>query len=147
MALKTTAPAPPRHFRAQTARELREIRRRIDAAEFETEQGTPSPVTADPYLLRPAPPPLRLIKPAPEPAICGFGTCAVSPACTRTCRYREADVALRGHYVSERSGLINHQRAPLPEPKADHRLRRAVVIGLLVYAVAFVATGVWLFTS
>ena len=154
--------APARHFRPQSERQRRAVLASIDAAERETLASEPAPLTADPYLLdtertatsqannlraaspRPSPP-LRLIKPAPEPAACGFGTCALTPECTRKCRYREADQALHGHY-SERHGQQADQRTAMPEPKADHQLRRLVVIGLMVYAVVFVGYGVWLFS-
>lgn len=155
MALIPTRDAPPRHFRAQSPRELREIRRRIDAAELEALGSEPAPLTADPYLLdsgpsnaysaakpgpRPAPQPLRLIKTEPEPAICGFGTCALSPECTRRCRYLEASQALAS---STGPGLAD--RAPLP--KANHQARRVVWIALLVYAASCVGFATWWLTT
>ena len=157
MALNPTHSAATRHFRAQSPRELREIRRRIDAAELEALGSEPAPLTTEPYLLdcgpsnaysvakpgpRPALKPLRLIKPAPEPAICGFGTCALSPECTRKCRYLEASQALAS---STGPGLV--QRADLPSPKVDHQARRFVVIALLVYAASCVGFATWWLTS
>ena len=75
------------------------------------------PMAGDPYLLSAtrtdsaskAPPKLRLIRLADTAPVCGRGTCAVSPECTRECRYREADRALRGHYSSRHT-----QRLALP---------------------------------
>lgn len=72
----------------------------------------PGSMAGDPYLLRTPRtdsalaqanarkprPPLRLIRLADTAPVCGIGTCAVSPECTRDCKYREADRALRGHY-------------------------------------------------
>ena len=155
MALNPTHGAPPRHFRAQSPRELREIRRRIDVAELETLSSQPAPLTADPYLLRterakalaqatpkPSPGPLRLIKPAPEPAICGFGACALSPECTRKCRYLEAHQSLAS---STGPGLA--QPANMPAHKVDHQARRVVVIALLVYAASCVGFATWWLTT
>jgi hypothetical protein len=146
MALNTT---PPRHFRPQSERQRREVLRRIDAAENEALASEPAPLTAEPYLLRteraqalaqaqprPSPAPLRLIKPAPEPTLCGFGTCALTPECTRKCRYLQAHQALAS---STGPGLA--EREPLP--KVDHQARRVVVIALLVYAASCVGFATW----
>jgi hypothetical protein len=136
--MNTTDRNPPRHFRAQSTRQRREVLARIDAAERETLQGHNNPITGDPYLLRHTPAPLRLIKPAPQPALCGFGTCALNPECTRKCRYLEANQTI----VSSTGPGI----AELPEPVIDHALRRIVFIGLMVWAVAFFAGVAWFLT-
>lgn len=148
--------APPRHFRPLSEHERRAVLARIDAAERETMDSFPAPLAGDPYLLRtgpaqalaqaapkPSPAPLRMIKPAPAPTACGFGTCALTPECTRSCRYREADKALRGHY-SERQG--QPQRAAMPAPKVDQRLRRIVWTGIALYMVAAGSLFAWYFT-
>lgn len=89
--------------------------------------------------------PLRLIKPAPTSAACGFGTCALSPDCTSRCRYREADEALRGHHSSRHT-----QRADMPKvgsTKVDRRLRaitwRALTAFCVLYLVAIAAWMAW----
>lgn len=55
-----------------------------------------------PLLLTPATnskaPQLRLIKPPRAGLSCGYGTCSLTPECTGTCRYSQADNALRSHY-------------------------------------------------
>jgi hypothetical protein len=136
MALINTPTTPPNHFRPQSTRQRREVLRRIDEVEFETLQGHNNPMTGEPYLLRHTPAPLRLIKPAPQPALCGFGTCALNPECTRKCRYLEADQAI----VSSTGPGI----AELPVPVIDHALRRRIVIGLLVWSAACISGVLWL---
>lgn len=71
---------------------------------------------------------LRLIKPAPASALCGFGTCALDPACTKSCRYREADQALRGDLDSRHT-----QRAAMPpaRPTRTNPIARRITWALL----------------
>lgn len=103
-----------------------------------------------PYLLdtgpfpirRPAHKPLRLIKLPPDPSACGvdtcgFGTCALDPACTSRCRYREADEALGSHYNARHT-----QRAAMPEVQAAPLLKqpRRDLMSRLVWG----AIGLWL---
>lgn len=83
------------------------------------------PMAGDPYLLSAprtdsaskAPPKLRLIRLADTAPVCGFGTCAVNPECTRKCVYQEADRALRGHYSghTQRQAMPGEQTGPSDE--------------------------------
>ena len=85
--------------------------------------------------------PLRLIKPAPSSAACGFGTCALSPDCTSRCRYREADEALRGHHSSRHT-----QRADMPKhtsTKVDQKARRITWMFLAAWCVLWLAVAAW----
>lgn len=90
-------------------------------------------------------PKLRMIKAAHASAECGFGTCALTPACTRQCRYREDDQALRGHY-SER----HTQRADMPEPPmrmSDHQARRIAAILLTAWCVGWLGMSLYWLTT
>lgn len=137
MALNIDPRAPARHFRPQSDRQRRAVLASIDAAERETLNSAPSPLTADPYLLNTGPGkapeqasrgstpvPLRLIK-RPEPfSECGHGVCPLSPGCTGRCYLRQAQQALRGN--------TDEPEAELPPPVIDHAMRRVVVIAMLV---------------
>ena len=108
-----------------------------------TRNAMPSPYLLDtrPASAHKAPPTLRSIKPAraAEAAQCGHGTCAVSPACTRACRYREADQALRGHYSQRHT-----QRAEMPEPAGhNHTARRRFAITLLAWSAGCLLAAGW----
>jgi hypothetical protein len=136
MALIPLNPAPPRHFRPQTL-----------ASE-------PAALTPDPYLLDTSD--NTAAENRRDPAICGFGSCALSPECTRRCRYRQAHQDL-GHYAeAERSharlrAIEQLLKEPIPDrepmPKVDHKLRRTVWIGITAYALWLVALAAWYFTS
>ena len=56
------------------------------------------------------------LRPANSAPLCGYGTCALDPACTGKCRYREADEALRGHYSDRHT-----QRQAMPEVNRKRR--------------------------
>jgi hypothetical protein len=146
MALNNTPTAPARHYRPQSERQRREVLRRIDAAERESLAGDPYLLNAHPTPARPAPAPLRLIKMEPEPAICGAGRCSLNPACTRRCRYLQAQQA----FASAPARRPQPGEIVMVEPteaQIDHRLRRSVVIGLLVYSVSLLGFLAWLATS
>lgn len=130
-------PNPPRHFRPQSSHQRREVLRRIDAAERETLQSQPGPLTADPYLLR-TPAPLRFIKPPAPANDCNSGACPITPGCTSRCHLRQAHQALRTSIDARHT-----QQAELPPAVIDHALRRRIVIGFLVYAVACFGLGAW----
>ena len=96
------------------------------------------------------PPKLRLIKPAARDGngACGFGTCALDPACTSNCRYREANRALSSHYSSRHT-----QRAAMPPIKPvdraistyfesqtrSHTARRRTAIFFIAWCVGWMA--------
>ena len=112
-----------------------------------TRNAMPSPYLLDtrPASAHKAPPTLRSIKPAraAEAAQCGHGTCAVSPACTRACRYREADQALRGHYSQRHT-----QRAEMPEPSGhEHEATRRFAIAVIAWATICLSVATWAFVS
>lgn len=118
----------------------------ITIAEYATRNAMPQPYLLDtgtdhfPDAGKKIPPKLRLIKPAPASAMCGFGTCALDPACTGKCRYNEADENLRGHYSTRHT-----QRAAMPpaQPKADHKARRRTAIALIAWSAACLAGAAW----
>lgn len=153
MALKTDQRAPPRHFRPQSDRQRRAVLASIDAAERETLNSAPSPLTADPYLLKaepskapaqasrgPTPVPLRLIRRPELFSECGHGTCPITPGCTGRCYLRQAHQALRNS--------IDEREAVQPEPvvPVNHAMRRIVWVGLIVHALGVAALGLWAFT-
>lgn len=140
-------PAPPRHFRPLSERQRRAVLDSIDAAERETLDSEPAPLTADPYLLRtgraqdlakakprPGPYPLRMIKPA------------LHKRPTPIEQYQEAE---RIHAQMKAIAHLIDQRGPglEPMPVVDHRLRRIVWTGLALYMLGMVVAGIWAFTG
>ena len=157
MALNTDHRAPARHFRPQSERQRRAVLASIDAAERETLNSEPAPLTADPYLMRtqpdsavaqasrgPTPVPLRLIKRAEPAPQCSSGSCPLTPGCAGRCYLHQAHQALRSS-----TDQRHPHRAALPEPvvPVDHTLRRILWTGIALYVLGVVATGLWAFTG
>ena len=147
MALNTDHRAPPRHFRPQSERQRRAVLAAIDAAERETLDSEPTPLTADPYLLRteraqalaqakprPGPYPLRMIKPAQHKR----------PAPIE--QYQEAE-RIHAQMMAIEALLKQPVTDLEPMPVVDHKLRRIVWTGLALYMLGMVVAGIWAFTG
>jgi hypothetical protein len=85
-------------------------------------------------------PTLTAVVRAADAAECGHGVCPLSPSCTRRCYLTEAHRALRESIAAREAQL-----AQPPEVEIDHRLRRRIAIGLVLYVVAFFFAATWLF--
>ena len=140
------APARFARVRPLSNSQRADLLRRIDAAEMAAMQATHTSLAGDPLLLDTRPravPVLRMVntrheravaEPVPfksrhEASVCGFGTCAISPACTKGCRYREAAQALREEPLT---GTL--EDLPFPRPVGARSVVAVVLMLVLGWA-------------